>query len=69
MAGRGMTIPVPAGVRNVESTYRALRDQLAGGRATTAELVDAVDYWIARLKEDRAYIVLGKRPIPDPDPD
>lgn len=57
-------VPDPASWTNVKSTYTAITNKL-NTSGTTQEKTDAVDYWMARLKEDRALVNAGKPPATD----
>jgi hypothetical protein len=44
---------------NIFSTYDAITTKLNDGTGTTQDQLTAIDYWQARLREDRASIAAG----------
>jgi hypothetical protein len=64
-------IPAPLGWPNIKTAYQHLRDKLNEGRTTkvsNSTLIATTNYWLARLRQDRAFVDQGtpKKDIPDP---
>ena len=56
-------IRVPTGWSVIRRAYQPLRDKLEEGRASgvsDAMLLRAIDYWIARLNQDKIAILTGR---------
>ncbi len=55
-------VPDTTGWKNVQYAYSGITSKLKES-APTATKVKAIDYWIARLNEDRASITSGSGPL------
>jgi len=58
--GHRNQLPAPTGWPNIKSTYNVLRTKLEEPSVATVDKLEAIDYWIARLNQDKTTISLNE---------
>lgn len=54
-------VPVPTSWPTIKATYEAITNKLFM-TATKQQKIDAINYWIARLNEDKTLVNAGSTP-------